>query len=189
MNLINTKSALVIGAASLALFGWGCNPFQAAQEKIQQKVGQKVAEGILNQASGGKVDVNLDNGQVKVKDKATGGEYAYGENVTIPDDFPKDIPLYPGAKTLSYMASGSDQKGATVVLQTTDDTAKALEWYKGQMESNSWKAGDTMTISGTEFRSYTKDTNKINLTISGGQGNEAGKTTIMVNWTVEQAQQ
>jgi len=181
------RSVLIIGTTALALFGWGCNPFQAAQEKIQQKMGEKVAEGILNQASGGKVNVDLNNGEVKVKDKETGGEWSYGENVKIPDDFPKDIPLYPGAKALSYMASGNDKKGTTVVLQTTDDTAKAMDWYKGQMESNTWKLGDTMTISGTEFRSYTKGDNKINLTISGGQGQEAGKTTIMVNWAVEKA--
>ena len=49
-----SRVVLVAGGLSLALFGWGCNPFQAAQDKIdatQADKAAKAAEGEKRKAA------------------------------------------------------------------------------------------------------------------------------------------
>lgn len=154
---------LVVSLAALSFVGLGCNPMQAVQDKVSQKIGDSVASGILSQASGGKVDVNGDNGSYTFKDNKTGASVAIGENVKIPDNFPKDVPLYPGAKTLTASMGQASKSEASVTLQVTDDPQTVVKWYENQLRD--WKQASTYSMSGSEIRSYEKGTLKLSVTI------------------------
>lgn len=165
--------------AAVSLMGFGCNPFASVEQKVSQKVGEKVAEGILNQASGGKVSVDAQDGQYSFKDNKTGASYAVGENVSIPDTFPKDVPLYAGAKALTVSVGAAGEGDAGVTLQTTDDVATVTKWYEGKLKSDGWTQSSSATFNGSEIRAYEKGEVKLSLSVIPG-GDEEKRSVITI---------
>ena len=162
---------LVSVAAVISLMGAGCNPLQSAQKAAEQKVADSIASGILSKASNGKVDVNTANNQMQFKDNKTGNTVSFGENLSIPADFPKDVPIYPGSKASSIMSSQTD-KTANATLTTSDDSATVIKWYEGQFSG--WKEDENSTINNVEVREYSKDTVKITVSVWPQSGDQTG---------------
>ena len=163
-----------VGALSAVSFmGFGCNPVAS----LQQKVGDAVTNKIVDSVTGGKVNVDSGSKQVTYKDNTTGSSVAYGENVTIPADFPKDVPVYPGAKAIGVVMTKTGDQGASLTLKTDDDTAKVIAWYEDQLKA-SWKQDSSFTANDTEIRSYSKGTAKIALTVSPGDNDKGSVISI-----------
>lgn len=63
------------------------------------------------------------------------GDFTVGENVSVPADFPKDIPFYAKVKVTSIVTANSDF-GYTA---TSNDVAAAiLAWYKSELAKSGW---------------------------------------------------
>lgn len=169
------RAALALCAASLVFFGWGCNPFQAAQDKINEKI----AGSILGQATGQKVDVSGQN--VTVTDKKTGESVSYGEDVKLPDDFPKDAMIYPGAKIVSSSLSRMNGVSAWAMFTSADPVKTVVDWYAKQMKDKGWKETMNISTNGSEVRSYEKDTLTLSLNAAPDE-EEKGKTTVVVSY-------
>ena len=158
---------------AVALMGFGCNPFQKAQEKMQQAAADKIAGGILSRASGGKVSVNSESGQFTYKDNKTGSEMTIGENAKIPDDFPKDVLIYSGAKATSVLWNKTEGS-ANITLNSGDDAALVLKWYEDRFKGDGWKEEQSTSYNNVEMRQYTKD--KVTVTVTVWPNAEEGKT-------------
>lgn len=191
MVSFDSKSALIVGAAVLSLFGWGCNPFQAAQDKINEKIGETVTEGVLEKVTGGNVDVKNGGEEVTFKDEKTGGSMSFGENVKLPDDFPKEALLYPGAAVKGVTMSLKEGTTSWVMLETADDTTKVSDWYVKEAKDKGWTEDSNMNFDGTVMRTWSKndETEKIGLTVSAGTGDQVGKFSIITTYTKEAAQE
>lgn len=174
---MNTQRTIrfVVALGAISLFGLGCNPLAS----LERKAGEKAAEGILSQASGGKVSVDADSGQYAFKDNKTGASFVVGENVSLPSDFPKDIPVYPDSKTLTASTDPS-QGGASVTFQSSDDVAKATRWYEDRLKNDGWKQSSSFTAGGSEIRAYEKGTVKLSFTIQAANGEEKGGCIITI---------
>ena len=156
--------------ASLALAAGGCG-------KIQEKLAEKAAE----KATGGEVDIDSKTGRVKLKQKGPDGkesEVQLGEGSTVPGDFPKAVPIYPGAKVMSAVTV-SQGESHVVTLSTKDSTQQVLDYYKknlaGFKTEGELAAGDTtiltmstaqLTVSVTATKSSDDGSTLINLTAS-----------------------
>ena len=140
---------------TLALFGFSCS------KSIAQNATDAVVQQAVNQASGGKASVNLDNNNVIYKDQ--NGTVQYGDSVTLPADFPKEIPIYAGTKVFSTAQSNGD---TYLTLQSTDKIADVLAWYKSQLEGAGWTSTDSFDSQGTSARIYEKNGDKMTLTLS-----------------------
>lgn len=173
----------IAGLVAVAGLGFGCNPVQDLKDKVNDKVSEKVAEGLLGKATDGQVDVGADGESVSFTDNKSGDQVAFGEDVKIPDNFPKTVPIYPGSKANNVSVSNGMNKGALVILNTDDQVSKVLDWYQGEFKD--WKENQNMTINGAEFREYEKDGKKIGLSISEDKTSEVKKTTIMLNYAEE----
>jgi hypothetical protein len=64
-------------------------------------------------------------------------------SVALPEGFPKDVPIYPGAKVA---ASVKSQDGMHVTLQTSDAGSKVSDFYKEQMKAQGWAIDTTMDM-------------------------------------------
>lgn len=168
-----TWFALALGAISL--FGLGCNPLAS----LERKAAEKTAEGILGQASGGKVSVDANSGQYAFKDNKTGASVVVGENVSLPSDFPKDIPQYPGTKILTA-STDPNQGGAAVTFQSTDDVTKATKWYEDTLKAGGWTQSSSFTAGGSEIRAYEKGKVKMTFTIQAANGDAKGGCMITI---------
>lgn len=171
---------LALLSAALMLMGFGCNPFRSVEEKVSQKIGEKVAEGVVSGVTGGKVKMDADGGQVTFKsDEGDGGTVVFGEDVKIPSDFPKDVPMYPGAKAQAVVV-GKAGDGATLTLKTDDDAKKVVEWYASETTKAGWEQESTFAANDLELRTYAKGDAKLTLSVSKASEGEKGSVISLV---------
>jgi hypothetical protein len=143
------RSSGLVALSLLALLGAGCNPFDTAKQAAQT-----AAQGAMEEAIKAKTgaDLKFSKEGVTYTDK-DGRVFAIGEEVKIPDAFPKDIPLYPAAKPTSVSVS-DDRLTASILLRSTASVADIIAWYDTEAVKVGWeKKGDT-DAAGTKVTSY-----------------------------------
>jgi len=101
--------------------------------------------------------------------KSENGTFAAGENVKIPSDFPKNLPVYSGIKLDMAWNGNMDENdpesenikaGYTgTIMKTCKDVS---EWYRAELEKLGWKVDVSlnggMTLSNAkEISSFTTD--------------------------------
>jgi hypothetical protein len=163
------KMYITIGVVVVALLVIG-----GIQRAVSRRAGSDLANRIIEQTTGGKVNVDSNGGTVTVKTEQ--GTVTTSDK--LPDGFPTDVPLYPGAKVTGSVAGVQDQKnGAYVGMESADAFAKVRDYYKTELVAKGWKIdlsseqGGTMAIFGAS-----KGTVKLTLTIS----QESEKTVIAI---------
>ena len=117
---------------------------------------KKAIEGAIQQKTG--VDVsNVQNGKMTFTDSKTGAKVDIGGG-SVPDTFPKDFPLYPGAKVTSSLSGAQTGKssGYWLTMTTSDSVDKVSAFYSSQLAANGWTLASTFTANGTTTETATK---------------------------------
>lgn len=94
---------------------------------------EKQAEKTAEEVTGGQAKIDEKTGSVEVKTRDKEGKETnvqFGPNSKIPDDFPKNVPIYPGSKVMSTVSLAEGKNGHLVTLSTTDEPSKVVEYYK-----------------------------------------------------------
>jgi hypothetical protein len=100
-------------------------------KKIREKMEQKVAEKAVEGMTGGQVQIEGD--KVTVNGKDGNGSVQFG-TAKLPDDWPSEIPVYPGAKLLTAMTTtDKGVSGHVLTLETTDSVDKVITYYKSKL--------------------------------------------------------
>lgn len=176
--------SVLLVASSVVVLGVGCNPLRSAQQKVEQKIAENVTEKAIEGATGGKVNVDLkgDDGVV-MRDNKTGGLVAFGKDVKIPEEFPKVVPRYDGAKATSISIDGA-AKGATISLATSDAIAKVVAWYADRLKADGWTESQSFTAGTVETRTYEKGKESITLSVSQSTDSEnQGQTVVYIAYS------
>ena len=182
MRRQTTSFAIALSAvAVLSLYGLGCNPFQKAQDKINENI----AEGILGKVTGGKVDIKEGGNQITYKDSKTGGTTAFGEDVKLPDDFPKSALIYPGAKVSGVTVSHENGDSAWVMYYSGDEVSKVVEWYNKEAKDKGWKEDSNLAYDKAVMQTFTKDNEKMSMNIGPSDDAAKGKSTVIVTWELQ----
>lgn len=164
----------IVGVAVVAslLGGTGCSKIQ---EKITEKVAEKAAEKAVEAQTGGKVDIDSNNGSMKIKDEKTGAVVEWGTQAKLPDGWPSDVPIYPGA---AIRGSLSVKDGMSVNLETTDSVDKVSSFYEAKFSG--FKKELAMASGETKVTSYSKEKRQVTLTIGETDKSKDKKTGIHV---------
>ncbi len=134
---------------------------------------RKLISGAITQQTG-IVQTNTDNKGQSFTDPKTGATINLGVN-KIPDSFPKDFPIYPGA-TVSSSQTGS---GFWLTLLSSDEVVKISTYYQGALAANAWSAiGATTSASNATSWAISKANLSGYLTIERGQNEK--QTSILV---------
>lgn len=135
MSLRKWLVVLVIGLVVISL---------SACSAVSDKIGEKASEKIIEKSTGGKVDIN--GGNVKIKSKDGKGELNVGSQ-KLPDSFPKDFPVYKGAKVEGSMTSTENGKTTMIVtLSTTDKYSAVADYYKSSLPNSGYTVASTMDV-------------------------------------------
>ena len=111
---------------------------------------------------------------VTVKEK-DGSVVVSGEGVKIPEDFPKDVPVYPGSKLSSAVsAAQSGSAGHMVTLQTADPPAKVAAFYKSKFSG--WQVKMEMSSGGGKVLLLESPDEKRSITVVANPA--GGQTTV-----------
>jgi len=146
-------------------------------------------KGLLN-SKGVNFDPNNENLTIKTEDgtltfnddSGTGsittdqGEIKYGENLTIPSDFPSNIPVIPGAKIVTVSTKTED--GTAFVSFTSEKSAEeVMAYYKDELKNKGW-------IFGSEYSGamlgFSNATHEIGVIVSKGDN---GLTSVVISTT------
>lgn len=143
-------------------------------QRAQQKVGEKMAEGVAERMMGGAVDIEEGGEKVTIKGK-DGEEFIIGGG-DLPDNLPSDIPIYPGSSVeTSFVGAG---EGIILGLATGDNVEKVTAYYKKELEKNGWIIDATINTDEGVVFTVTKEPR--GGAISVGIDKETGETVISI---------
>jgi hypothetical protein len=94
---------------------------------------EREAEKKVEETMGGQAKIDEKTGSVEVKTKDENGKETaiqFGPNSKVPDDFPKAVPIYPGAKIMSTVSLAEGKNGHLITLQTDAEPPTVIEYYK-----------------------------------------------------------
>jgi hypothetical protein len=127
------------GVITLALLG-GCG------KKEQNVVVPGGSAKVTQQGSTTTVEVSSQGEKLKVT--------ASDKGVALPDKFPADVPIMPGA-TIKMAASSGD--GLTVNFSVAASQADALKYYQDNLKAKGWEIEATMAMGDAAMLSAKKD--------------------------------
>ncbi len=132
------------------------------------RVGTSLLQETIEKQTGIKTDLSdVEEGKMTFTDTKTGSTVDIGSG-KLPDNFPKDFPVYPGSKVASA-ASGSEkgeQEGFWVTLTTSDSTDKVNMYYKTNLAANGWETSATYQAEDASTQTIRKGTMSGSLTVT-----------------------
>ena len=142
---------------------------------ISRKVGEFLAGRVLSGVTGGNVKVGNEGGSLTFENEE--GKISFEEGGSLPDNFPGDFPVYPGAKIASTFTTTTEGKeGNSVVWETGDSFETVSVFYKTNLDAKGWKT----TASFNQDQSATTTFEKEGWAGFMGVTAAEGKTTISV---------
>lgn len=165
-------------------------------EKMAEKATEKVLEEAIKADSDGEVDVDIDindgemvlktdegsistkedGDEVTIKSKDGNVTSVAGENVKLPDDFPKDIPLPEGIEL--KMAMNGDNNMFIVMGEVKGSYKGIATTMRSELDDNGWKEVIAMSEESSTGALMKKDNRALNYGITNNNG------SIEVNITV-----
>jgi len=137
-----------------------------------ERIAEKMAEAAMAK-DGVKGKVNISGDKVTIETKDGKSTFASGGNAKVPENFPKDVPVYAGA---SILASASVPNGSVLTLQTKDAAAKVMSFYKGKLTGSGWTSEMTMEQGEQLMSAYKKG--KKTISIIAGKSDKLTSITI-----------
>jgi hypothetical protein len=118
-----------------------------------EKTFERIWEEAIEKETGAKVDIDLSEEGFKYTGE--GGTFSAGSQ-TIPETFPKDIPIYPNAEIL-FTLSQVEENAHTAHLGSTHSLGNVKNYYEQELPRNGWEPKDTMEFGGMTTKTYTKN--------------------------------
>ena len=143
-----------------------------ACQSITEKLAEKAVESAIESKTGGQVDIDTSKG-FSIKSKNDKGEEVVidGQSGKVPDNWPKDVPAYPGAKVTASFTSG---KNGMLMLETADSAEKVLAFYKSSLPS--MKEAASMNTGATSITTF--ENKAIGRELAVGATAQDGKTMV-----------
>ena len=113
-----------------------------------------------------------------------GQEGGLPQKLVIPESFPADLPLYPGARleSVQKVKSGSAVWASdTIILSSDDDIAEVVGYYQRDLTARGWSAMAKTAVDDQVTTSYKKDRRV--MVIGASRGKE--RTLISIAHLVE----
>ncbi len=148
---------------------------------VFQRAKQSILGTFLSKTTGETVEIDEEGEKVTIKSGET--EFSFEEGGELPEDFPKDFPIYPEAElTSSWSASGEETEGISLIWETGDSVGKVSEYYKKELVDGGWKLSFSTETEDTVTVGFEKNDSSgfLGITI------EEEKTTILVTLGVKQ---
>lgn len=141
-----------------------------------------MTENMIENATGGNAELNAngDEGTMKIKG-ADGNEITVssGENLSIPDTWPADLPIMDGA-TITYTGSMSGQTGGSgtvLTLSTPKSVKEVADYYTSALKDNGWSSDVAMQMGEGTMLAGSKDDRSVSVVIDTG---DDGQTNVSI---------
>ncbi|EKD79598.1 MAG: hypothetical protein ACD_41C00029G0001 [uncultured bacterium] len=154
----------------------GCSLLDKAAEKATEKVTEKVTESIIEGETNSDVDITDDG--FTVTDEESGDTVSFGESVSLPDDFPSDVPIIDGAVIIA--ASSTSSRGEYSATLTVNGFSATEAFYEEAIVDEGWTIDDNSTLTmGTSITTITASKGERTLTVGIYQSTEEEVSVVI----------
>ncbi len=151
----------------------GCWPFPSKEE-----IGQKIMEKAIESQTGGKVNIDTGKGTASIDTKD--GSFSAGENVKIPENFPKDIFIFSDAKVVFAISGSAAEKSYSISYLTSTTPEEAMIKYKEEMAKSGWQK-ENETDMGTQGKILNFKKGQVSVMVTmGASEDEANKDKTQI---------
>jgi len=176
------------GANPLLFVGIGCLVLlvllgvagSIAVKFFSKQIGLGFLQGAIEKQTGVKTNLgDIEKGKLSFTDEKTGTKVDIGSD-KLPDTFPKDFPVYPGAKVTGVLSGTEKGKstGTWVTFTTSDSKDKVASFYKTGLSANGWI--EESTFAGGDTVTQTVSKGDISGTVGITQADSDKETEILV---------
>ena len=152
-----------------------------------EKSGEKLAESLVERATGGKVDVDSDkDGNFSVKSEDGDSSIGFGSDQKLPDDFPKDKIPYLNEKSVTFVIASDNEDGHSWSVTTTVDKSfdEAVAYFEDRLKSPEFS--DTSNFGFGESKTFygKKENLTVTVSISKSEDSDTSVSYIVSDETV-----
>jgi hypothetical protein len=131
MHRIRTSLTLVLALALISAIGVGCNTGTEEPEAPESE-----SAAVSDTANDETPTPAVEPQDI---DPSRFPELREGVTASVPSNFPKDLPIYPGAvPAQGREASADNAEMSAVQLLTNDSPEEASRYYRAELESKGW---------------------------------------------------
>ena len=156
----------------------GCSGCRKRRRSVAAKrdeaIAEKIVERAMRTASGGKADVDISGDTVRITSDEGSMVISGGADAQVPSNLPGDVPIYKGAGVLQSMTK--DENEFSLMLQSSDDMSKVVDYYKAVMKAKGWGSEGTVDMPGRWMQVHVKGTRAVSVIVAGADG----KTIITI---------
>lgn len=164
-----TFGAVAVSTLALTLLS-GC-------ANITDQIAKQMTEGAINQATGGKVSMSDQNGNITIKDNE-GNEATIGGGDQRPSTVPADMPSLPSAKDFGWF--GGKDGGLFTFTVASGDYKAACDQMITMVKAAGWTEDETgfnMEVEGSKTTLYKKTGYALTLTCATSEGDKMTSIT------------
>jgi hypothetical protein len=147
-------------------------------KSLGQQAGEKIAEKAIEAQSGGKVDVNANDGNVTIKTEDGQAQYSAGGTVKLPENFPKELVMADDAKII---ISTSADSGSTIAYVTDSSKDEIFNKYISGLAGQGWKKEMELNTGSGQMANFSQGSLKATVTIGDNESqDQPGKTLVHI---------
>lgn len=159
--------AMLYASVALIVFALGSCSRERSFESDEGKVTVKgEGEKIRVTSDEGTITMSGDEGEGQISVKTADGEtfkLSYGKD-SLPEAFPKDIPVYSPAAV--KMSQTIDDSKSVVSFSTADDPSQVTAFYKKELPAKGWKVENEMIMGTMTLLHVQKGERELNVTVN-----------------------
>jgi hypothetical protein len=119
----------------------------------------------VTDSEGHKATVTQKGNSVEITSKGKDGqEVRLGEGVALPEDFPKDVAIYP--KATVFMSSKEKKGTMSVMLKIANPAQSVATFYQEKLKENGWDIENTTNVGNLTMLQAVKEGRKLAVSVN-----------------------
>ena len=91
-----------------------------------------------------------------------------GDNIEIPDEFPEDVPIFPGSTPTAFMSAPDE--GIIVTFKSGEQQQAIFDFYQSSLPDDGWEVLEDEKFASQLSLEAIKDIRKVTVTVRGTKG-------------------
>lgn len=170
MSLKTIRALATVAAASLLLIGCGS---EESTPDPQEPVAQPVPVTASVRPPRNKIVERRDpdgKGMHLTATDPDGKQFSasIGDKIEIPEEFPKDVPIFPGSTPMAYLYAPDE--GIIVTFKSGEEQQDIFDFYQSSLADDGWEILENNTDNNQLSFESIKDDRKISVMVGGTKG-------------------
>ncbi len=170
MSLKTIRTLVAAAAAAPLLIGCGSEESAPAP---QEPVARPIREAPPAPKQRNKIVEKMDpdgKGMHLTATSPTGKKFraSIGDEIEIPDEFPKDVPIFPGSTPMAFMSAPGE--GIIVTFKSGEGQQDIFDFYQSSLADGGWAIVEDTKFTGQLSLDAIKDNRKVSVIVAGTKG-------------------